>query len=91
MMKTYVIKYRHRKPNLDTLLTRLSKEGRSYADWQKEYYAPYYDVKSTIKMDIDLMHYDYLERLKRKSKEKSDMIAVFKQYGYNAVKGSDER
>lgn len=49
---TYVVKYTPKTSNLDAVCSQIAKEGITYAEWQKRQYRAFYDVKSTIKLDI---------------------------------------
>lgn len=49
---TYVVKYTPKTSNLDAVCRQIAEEGITYAEWQKRQYKAFYDVKSTIKLDI---------------------------------------
>ena len=51
---TYVVKYTPKSSNLDAVCCQIAKEDITYAEWQKRRYKAYYDVKSTIKLDISI-------------------------------------
>ena len=51
---TYVVKYTPKKSNLDAVCRQIAEEGITYAEWQKRQYRAFYDVKSTIKLDISI-------------------------------------
>ena len=76
----YVIKHHVKTHNLADTLSQIKKEGISYAEWQKRQYEPYYDVKSTIKLDIAIMVEQSLIREYEKSLKK-DKIDIFEKYG----------
>ena len=63
--------------NLDEICVLLQKEGKTYAEWQKERYKRFYDVKTGIENDIELMHIQCYERQKKKIF--NDIVKIFKK------------
>ena len=74
----YVVKHHVKTHNLADTLAQIEREGISYAEWQKRQYEPYYDVRSTIKLDIAIMVEQSLIREYEKS-QKKDMIDIFEK------------
>lgn len=63
--------------NLDEICVKLQKEGKTYAEYQKEQYKRFYDVKTGIENDIELMHVQCYERQKKKIF--NDIVKIFKK------------
>lgn len=63
--------------NLDEICALLRKEGKTYAEYQKERYKRLYDVKTGIEDDIELMHIQCDERQKKKIF--NDIVKIFKK------------
>lgn len=76
----YVVKYTPKKSNLDAVCRQIAKEGITYAEWQKRQFAPYYDVRSTIKLDISIMREQSFQR-EYERLTKKDMTEIFEKYG----------
>lgn len=51
---TYVVKYTPKTSNLDAVCVQIAEEDITYAEYQKRQYRAFYDVKSTIKLDISI-------------------------------------
>lgn len=77
---TYVVKYTPKTSNLDAVCVQIAKEGITYAEYQKRLYAPYYDVKSTIKLDISIMREQSFQR-EYERLIKKDKTEIFEKYG----------
>lgn len=52
--------------NLDEICVLLEKEGKTYAEYQKDQYKRFYDVKTGIEDKIEMMHYKGQERERKK-------------------------
>ena len=52
--------------NLDEICALLRKEGKTYAEYQKERYKRLYDVKTGIEDKIEYMHFLAQERERKK-------------------------
>lgn len=76
----YVVKHHVKTHNLADTLAQIEREGISYAEWQKRQFAPYYDVKSTIKLDISIMHEQSFQREYERIITK-DKTEIFEKYG----------
>lgn len=62
--------------NLDSICIQLEKEGKTYAEYQKDQYRAYYDVKSDLDFCIEKMHNDFEEREKKKIF--NEIVKIFK-------------
>lgn len=69
--------YNPQTQNLDSICVELQKEGKTYAEYQKERYKRFYDVKTGIENDIELMHVQCYERQKKKIF--NDIVKIFKK------------
>lgn len=63
--------------NLDSICVKLSKEGKTYAEYQKEQYRRFYDVKTYLDYNIEKMHNDYEEREKKRLF--NEIVRIFKK------------
>ena len=78
MSDMYVTKFNPSKThNLNEICALLRKEGKTYAEYQKERYKRLYDVKTNIECDIELMHIQCYE--KKKKKVFNDIVKIFRK------------
>lgn len=75
----YVVKHHVKTHNLTDTLAQIEREGISYAEWQKRQFAPYYDVRSTIKLDISIMREQSFQREYERIIKK-DKTEIFEKY-----------
>ena len=72
---TYVVKYTPKKSNLDAVCRQIAEEGITYAEYQKRQYRAFYDVKSTIKLDISINNeISFRRQYERELKERENWI-----------------
>lgn len=70
-------KYIPTTQNLDSICAKLSKESKTYAEYQKEQYKRFYDVKTYLDYNIEKMHNDYEEREKKRLF--NEIVRIFKK------------
>ena len=78
--KTYVIKYTPKTSNLDAVCRQIAEEGITYAEYQKRQYRAFYDVKSTIKLDISINNeISFRRSYERQMNDSGIEVRVFKE------------